>query len=340
MRKAKPVWAQVTPIAKAPLVALVQGYEAAGVEGIWAPQIFGAPFGTLAAAATVTDRLKLGSGIALAFVRSPLETACSAIDLDRISDGRMVLGLGSSAESQIEGSFGSTYGKPLAHMREIVRMIRAIVAKGHTGELTELKGEYHHLDLSHFRLLGPALRPAIPIYLPAVFEKACVQAGEIADGLLGHPLWNDSWIANQVQSNIKAGLAKAGRSREELTLNLSIFVAISNDRHEAIEDSRANVAYYSQNPQYLRYFQEIGFGREAAAIQDAFARNDFTAMAAACTDAMVESIAVVGTADEVRTRVAARSANADAITPVIPHYGLSEEKSIAYTQRIADLFYG
>lgn len=340
MSDKKPVWAQVTPMPKDMLVPMVQGFESANVEGIWAPQIFGAPFGTLAAAAAVTDKIKLGSGITLAFVRSPLETACSAIDLDLISNGRFVLGLGSSAQSQIEDSFGSPYGKPLAHMREVVAMIRAIVAKGHTGELTQLKGEYHSLDLSHFRLLGPALRPSIPIYLPAVFEKACAQAGEIADGLLGHPLWNDAWIKDQVQSNIKAGLDKAGRARSELSLNISIFVAISNDRREAIEDTRANVAYYSQNPQYLRYFEAIGFGREAAAIQDAFARNDFVAMAAACTDEMVESIAIVGAADEVRKRVAERAADADAITPVIPHFGLSAEKAVAYTQRIADLFYG
>jgi probable F420-dependent oxidoreductase len=336
----KPVWAQLVPMSKEMLVPLVRRYESANVEGVWAPQIFGAPFGTLAAAAAVTDRIKLGSGIALAFTRSPLETACSAIDLDLISDGRVVLGLGSSAQSQIEGSFGSSYGKPLAHMREIVGQIRAIVASGHSGELTQLPGEYHTLDLSHFRLLGPAPRPSIPIFLPAVFEKACAQAGEIADGLLGHPLWNGAWIKDQVQRNVRAGLDKGGRSRGDFTLNISVFTTISDDRREAIEDTRATVAYYSQSPQYLRYFEAIGFGREAAAIQDAFARQDYPAMITACTDEMVESIAIVGPADEVRRRVGERATDADAITPVVPHYGLSPEKTLAYTDRIADLFYG
>lgn len=95
-----------------------------------------------------------------------------------------------------------------------------------------------------------------------------------------------------------------------------------------------------QSPQYLRYFEEIGFGREASAIQAAFAQGDMAGMAAACSDEMVESIAVVGTVDEVRSRVARRAALADAITPVIPHYGLSPEKSAIYTQRIAETFYG
>ncbi|AJR25349.1 MULTISPECIES: LLM class flavin-dependent oxidoreductase [Sphingobium] len=340
MTDRKAVWAQIVPMPGADLSALAQSYEAAGVEGVWAPQIFGAPFTTLAAVAPATQRIKLGTGIALAFVRSPLETACSAIDLDLISNGRVVLGLGSSAQSQIEGSFGSAYGKPLAHMREIVGMIRAIVARGHTGELTELAGDYHRLDLSHFRLLHKPVRSDIPIVLPAVFQKACAQAAEIADGLLGHPLWNDAWIEREVAAQIKAGLDRAGRARKGFSLNISIFTAISDDRREAIEDCRGTVAYYSQSPQYLRYFEEIGFGREASAIQAAFAQGDMAGMAAACSDEMVESIAVVGTVDEVRSRVARRAALADAITPVIPHYGLSPEKSAIYTQRIAEAFYG
>lgn len=339
MTERKAVWAQIVPMPGENLAALARDYEAAGVEGVWAPQMFGAPFTTLAAVAPATQRIKLGTGIALAFVRSPLETACSAIDLDLISNGRVVLGLGSSAQSQIEGSFGSVYGKPLAHMREIVSMIRAIVAHGHSGELAELKGEYHHLDLSHFRLLHRPVRSDIPIVLPAVFQKACMQAAEIADGLLGHPLWNDAWIECEVIPNIKAGLERGGRARKDFSLNISIFTAISNDRREAMEDCRGTVAYYSQSPQYLRYFEEIGFGREASAIQAAFAKGDMDGMAAACTDAMVESIAIVGTADEVRARVSQRAALADAITPVIPHYGLSAEKSATYTRRIAETFY-
>jgi probable F420-dependent oxidoreductase len=340
MANSKPVWAQLPPMPKDALVTMVRLYESANVEGIWSPQLFGAPFGTLGAAAAVSDRLKLGSGIALAFVRSPLETACSAIDLDLISNGRVVLGLGSSAESQIEGSFGMPYGKPLAHMREVVRMIRALVAGGHSGELHRLDGEYHTLDLSHFRLLAPALRLAIPIYLPAVFEKACAQAGEIADGLLGHPLWNTAWIESQVQQNLKAGLDKGGRSRADIDLNLMVFTVIGGDRREAIEDARPTIAYYSQSPQYHRYFETIGFGREATAIQEAFGRQDYPAMIAACSDAMVESIAIVGTKDEVRALMAERARLADSITPVIPHYGLTEDKSAAYGERIADLFYG
>jgi probable F420-dependent oxidoreductase len=333
------VWAQLAPMPKAALIDAVRLYESSNIEGIWTSQTFGLPLVTLSAAATVSERLKLGTGIALAFTRSPVETALSILDLDRISGGRAVLGLGSSAESLIAGVFGMPYGKPLAHMREVVSIIRAIIAKAHTGELKRLEGDYYKLNLETFRTLAPPLRTDVPIYLPAVFEAACRQAGEIANGLLGHPLWCEQWIRDEVVANVKQGLDKAGRRRDALDINLMIFTAINENRQEAIDDTRANIAFYSQSPQYHRYFEQIGFGREAKAIQEAHSQNDYVAMSAACTDAMVETIAVIGTPDEVRAGVARRVQYADSFTPCIPHFGLSAEKASYYTRRIAEVFY-
>lgn len=339
MFEGKKVWAELPVLPAIEMVPLVQGWETAGVEGVWTPQIFGAPFTMLAAAAAVTKRIKLGSGIALAFTRSPLETACSAMDLDYISDGRAVLGLGSSAESQIEGSFGMPYGKPLAHMREVVSQVRTVIEKGHTGELQKLEGEYHTLDLSHFRLIRQARRSAIPIYLPAVFEKACEQAGVIADGLLGHPLWTTKWVNGRVRTHITAGLEKAGRVPADIDINLMVFTVINDNRAEAIEDARANIAFYTQSPQYLRYFETIGFGSEATAIQAAFAAQDFAAMAKACPDEMVTAITILGSADEVRDQMQQRAELANSITPVVPQFGIEADKAAHYRERIADLFY-
>jgi probable F420-dependent oxidoreductase len=334
------IWAQLPPLPREHLIAAVQRYESAGLEGIWCSQTFGAPFGTLSAAAVAGKQLKLGTGIALAFVRSPLETALNIMDLDLISGGRAVLGLGSSAQSLTEGAFGMPYGKPLKHMREVIGLIRLLIAKAHTGELGVLEGEYHRLDLRHFRTFAPPVRTDIPIYLPAVFEKACALAGEIADGLLGHPLWNDQWINQQTGPALQRGLAAGGRQRSAVTLNLQVFVAVNPDRRAAIEDARPTVAYYSQSSQYLRYFDEIGFGAEARALQECFARGDLAGMVAACSDAMVDSIAIVGPADEVRRRVLERTREADACTPVIPHYALAQDKLDYYTAGIANLFYG
>lgn len=334
------VWAQLPPLPREQLVAAVAMYESAGLEGIWASQTFGAPFLPLSAAAVVSETLQLGTGIALAFVRSPLETACNIMDLDRISDGRAILGLGSSAQSLTEGAFGSVYGKPLRHMREVIGLVRSIVEKGHTGELGLLEGEYHTLDLRNFRTLSPPVRSHIPIYLPAVFQNACEMAGEITDGLLGHPLWNERWIRDESLPALRRGLARAGRVRDAVTVNLQMFVAVNEDRAAAIADARPTIAFYSQSPQYLRYFDAIGMGAPARALQERFAANDIPGMIAACPDEMVESIALVGSKDEVLRRMRERTADADACTPVIPHYALGADKLAFYTAGIADLFYG
>jgi probable F420-dependent oxidoreductase len=332
-------WAQLPPMPKDQLVAAVQGYEAAGLEGIWTSQTFGAPFGPLSAAAAVSDRLKLGTGIALAFVRSPLETACTVMDLDLLSGGRTVLGLGSSAQSLTEGAFGMPYGKPLRHMREVIGLIRQLVAGAHTGTLGVLAGEYHTLDLRQFRTFAPPVRTEIPIYMPAVFQNATEMAGELADGLLGHPLWNTQWIREQAMPALARGLCKTDRDRSSVTVNLQMWIAVNDDRQAAINDTRATVAYYSQSPQYLRYFEGIGFGDAARALQAAFAAGDLAGMVAACPDEMVDSIAIVGARDEVRRKVAERLAYADAFTPVAPHYAISADAMAAYERAIGELFY-
>ncbi len=154
-------WGTVTPLPAAVLAMQAKMQEDAGLEGLFAPQVYGPPFVPLAAAAAVTTRINLASGIALAFVRSPFETAMAAMDLDRISGGRFTLGLGSSVKSWSQGFFGMPYGKPLEHMREVVEILRTVIAKAHTGELTRYVGKYHqHVQRASAASAASARRPA------------------------------------------------------------------------------------------------------------------------------------------------------------------------------------
>src|SRR6058998_3573837 len=145
-RTGRSFWGTITALSAPALEMQAKLQEQAGVEGLFAPQVYGPPFVPLAAAALVTSRVKLASGIALAFARSPFETAMAALDLDRISGGRFVLGLGTSVRSWSEGFFGMPYGRPLEHMREVVEIIRLIIAKAHTCELKSFEGKYHRHD--------------------------------------------------------------------------------------------------------------------------------------------------------------------------------------------------
>jgi alkanesulfonate monooxygenase SsuD/methylene tetrahydromethanopterin reductase-like flavin-dependent oxidoreductase (luciferase family) len=340
MTKKHKLWALVPSLPKEVLEPTVRQLDSAGLEGIWSPQLFSSPFVPLAASAMCSDKLKLGTGIALAFARSPLETACTALDLDMISGGRAVLGIGPSIKHWNENWYGVEYGKPLQHLREAVGIIRMLIQDGHTGNLGKIDTEYYNLDLSDFKTLAPPLRTDIPLYMPAVFEKSIQAAAELADGLPGHPIWSAKWITEQVEKNLKIGLDRAGKSRADFDLQPWLFCAPNPDKKEAINDARHTIAWYGSMGQYHRYYDYIGFGKENLALQEAAKTGNTEDLVAACPDEMVDAIALAGPPDELRKRFAQLSDIADSFTLTPPFYGLSPEKNAYYSEQIAATFYG
>lgn len=332
-------WEQLPILPADELKTRIGELEKTRVQGVFAPQTFGTPFSLLSSVATVSDRLKLGAGIALAFVRSPLETACSALEVDKLSGGRLLLGLGSGARDHIEKRYGSHFGKPIGHMRELVTLVKAIIRDAHTGELGKFEGDYYQLDLTGFRILFEPARREIPIYLPGIFEQSCALAGEVAAGLLGHPLWTEHWTRQVVMPAVEKGLAKSGRERGQFCVTISPFVMINDNHDQAIEDARATVAFYSQTPAYNRYFDELGFGGNARAIQAASAKGDFQAMVASCPDAMVDEIVIIGRDSEVKKKLEARATIASCCNPKVAHVGLAPRKLDDYRRNIERLFY-
>jgi probable F420-dependent oxidoreductase len=330
-------WEIVQAMPAAELAELMRRFEDLGLYGVWSPQIHFPPFVTLAAAAMASKRLKLGTGIALAFVRSPVETALSALDIDRLSGGRMVLGLGTSVRDWNERVHGVVYGKPVTHLREIVTTVRAIVERGHTGELGEIEGAYHRFDMRGFSIRKP-VRSSIPIYLPALFEKTVTLAAEAADGLLGHPVWSQRWVEEQSR-RLGEALAARGRKRADFHVNLWNYAAIASDRKQAIDDMRGTVAFYSSIAQYRKYYAAQGFGAQADAVIAAAARKDTAAMLKAVPDEMVTTFALAGTPDEVRERVAKLWQHADSMTLSPPQYFVAPARFNEYRTALVETLY-
>ncbi|MHB8515130.1 MAG: LLM class flavin-dependent oxidoreductase [Dehalococcoidia bacterium] len=333
-------WGVITPLPAPILTQQAQALESMGLEGLFAPQVYGPPFIPLATAAGATSRLRLATGIALAFVRSPFETAAAAIDLDRISGGRFTLGLGTSVKSWTEGFFGEEYGRPLQHLREVVDIVRTVIAKAHTGQLTRYDGTYHHLDFSEFQPLGAPARTDLPIWIACLRTPLVRLAAEIADGVIGHPIWSIDWATTKVMGDLRAGLAKAGKQRSDIELNMWLFVAPNDDRRQAVEDARATVAFYGGIAQYEEYFAAHGFRREARQLQEGVKRGDYLSVRHLVTDEMAQTFVVCGTPDEVRARVAAIWDTADSATLVPPSYGIESAAILQYGARIAQIFYG
>lgn len=333
-------WGTVTSLPGPMLAMQCKLQEDAGLEGLFAPQVYGPPFVPLSAAAAVTQRVKLASGIALAFVRSPFETAMAAMDIDRISGGRFVLGLGSSVQAWSEGFFGMPYGKPLPHMREVVEIVRMVNAKAHTGELTRYEGVYHQHDWSQLQAPAPPVRPDIPIWIAALRGPLIALGAEIADGVIGHPIWSVKWMTESIPGHLKRGLDKGGKQRSDVEFNAWFWVAVSNDRKQAIEDSRATVAFYGGAEQYEEYFAAHGFGKEARMLQEGIKRGDYLGVKHLVPDEMAETFVVCGTPDEVRRKLEPVWDVADSVTLVPPAYALAPDKLMAYAGAIASTFYG
>jgi len=333
-------WGTITSMPAPVLTGLAQHLEARGVEGLFAPQVYGPPFVPLAAAATVTSRVRLATGIALAFARSPFETALAAMDLDRISGGRFTLGLGTSVRSWSEGFFGMEYGKPVEHLREVVDIVRTVVRTAHTGQLKEYRGKYHQLDFSEFQPLAVPLRTELPIWIAALRTPLVRLAAEVGDGVIGHPIWSIEWATSKVIADLHEGLRRGGRQRSDVEFNIWLWAAPNDDRKQSIEDARATVAFYAGVEQYESYFAAHGFGEEARLLQEGVKRGDYLSVRHLVPDEMAQTFVVCGTPDEVRKRVSLiwEHANSACINP--PSYGLDPAAAAAYSMKIADLFYG
>lgn len=334
--KPRKYWGVVPALPGALLAMIAKEAEAQGRQGVFAVQVHGAPFPTLAVAAAATETLEVASGIAIACTRSPLETAMTAMDMDRISDGRFILGLGASAVPWTEGFHGVPRRKPLTDLRETVRAIRYIVANAHK-KLEPFEGEYYKADFAEFQPTEAPVREDIPIWTAALGKPAVRLAGEISDGIIGHPMWTIEWAKEMVEGELGKGLAKAGRARDDVHVNLWVWAAPHENPQQGIDDARLTVAFYAGISQYQSYFAGRGFGEQARALQEPIAQGDLAAAARLVPDEMVRAFVACGTESEINDYLDRAWEVADSICVVPPPWGLEMDTTIEYHTRLAAL---
>ena len=332
-------WGVVQPL-PAPIIAqMAQQAESQGVVGVFAPQVYGPPFIPLAVAAGATEKLLLASGIAIAAARSPFETAMAAIDMDRISSGRFVLGLGTSVSAWSQGVFGAPAHRPVPFLRETVAAVRHVIAGAHTG-LEPFEGEYFKADFKELQPTEPPVRDEIPIWIAALRAPLVRLAAQVADGVIGHPMWSIEWTLDEMYPVLLTALEKAGRSRDDIEINIWPWAAINPNEAEAIEDSRPTMAFYGGIKQYEPFFEAHGFGEVAKQLQEGVQRGDYMSVAGQVPDEMVRTFVAVGEPDKVRERIARLQGTVDSVCILPPVYGLSPEKAMFYSGTIAQTFYG
>jgi probable F420-dependent oxidoreductase len=320
------------------LVEQARAAEAAGIDCVWAPELFRSSITQATLLAAGTERVGIGTGIAWAFTRSPFILAVSALDIDELSGGRFRLGLGAGVKRLNETWHGVEYGRPAPHLRETIEAVREIMAKAHRGEPIRYRGAYHDVDIKGWVRPHPPARETVPIYTAAVQEGMARMAGDVADGLIGHPMCSMRWLDEVLVANLEIGLQRSGRSRADLDFIPTVCCAISDDEDAAREAARRTICFYATVRTYMPLWELHGLGEAAAAVGDAFRSGDFAAMPSHVPDEMVDTYTAAGPVDKVRARVEQVAERADGVFLSPPTYFLSPEEIGEYQRRIIERF--
>jgi alkanesulfonate monooxygenase SsuD/methylene tetrahydromethanopterin reductase-like flavin-dependent oxidoreductase (luciferase family) len=261
----------------------------------------------LMAYAAATERIRLGTGVLPIFSRTPVATAQAAATLDEYSGGRMVLGLGVSHRVKVENWFDAEISKPVAQMRDYAGIVRAI-----------LRGEEPPLGRffkTRFMFMGYPPRPELPIYIAALSQNMLRLAGEIGDGVM---LWlcSPEYIREVVVPEVKIGRELAGRSLEGFDVVAAVPAAVTDDREAVLETTRRDLVTYMSLPFYRAMLERSGFGEEIAAFDDGMGGGGVERAKAGISDRMLDSLAGIGSAEDVRAAVR-RYREAGATSPCV-----------------------
>jgi probable F420-dependent oxidoreductase len=318
-------------------VALAQRAEAAGFDSVFTIEFFNrhgyVPLGAIAQA---TSRVRIGTAIANAFTRTPLLHASAAMDLDELSGGRMILGLGSGTRRMNEEWYAVPFSEPAARMRELVDLLRAAFAAQGGGGL-RFEGRFWQIRVPVYARPG-APRAQIPIWVAAVNRGMVAAAGAVADGLVGHPIATRRWHREVTLPGLRKAEAKAGRPAGACRLAPYVVTSIAEDRDRAIRDAKAQIGFYLTTELYHTVLDLHGLRSVGEACRAAFRRMDLPAMAEAVPDALVEEIAVACPRDEARDRLAQWTDLTEEPLLYPPTVGVRPERVRANLDAILDLF--
>ncbi len=294
------------PAAWEQVVEKVKLADQLGYDSVWIGEAWGYDvFTSLADLVRVTKRIKLGTGIANVFSRSPGVIASTIATLDERSGGRMLLGLGSSGAHVIEHWHGVPFEKPLRRLREYTEIIRMILRR----EKLVYSGEIFHLERG-FKLQFTPLRSHIPIYSAAITPKSLEQSGEIADGVL--PVYWPKEHYPDLRQMLDAGSAKAGRPAGVVKIApylTSALVLDEGQREFARQKAREPIAWYigRMGVFYAEMLARNGFAEEVETVKRGWQTGPKTALAGV-SDALLDATALVGTPEEVAEKLGALGA--------------------------------
>ncbi len=293
--------------------------EEIGYDGAFSFEAKLDPFLPLVLAAENTRTLELGTAIAIAFARNPMNLANLAHGLQAISEGRFVLGLGSQVRPHIEKRFSMTWSKPAARMRELVLAIKAIFHSWESGSRLNFRGDFytHTIMIPAFDP-GPNPFGPPPIYMGGFMPRMTAVAGEVADGFIAHPFNSRKSLLENTLPTLEKGLQRAGRTRNDLRIICATLV-VTADREEDFEASklaaRKQLAFYGSTPAYVSTLECHGWSDLHTELNRLSKEGRWDDMTDLITDDILDAIAVVGPREEIATKLRQRlSSIADGVS--------------------------
>jgi F420-dependent oxidoreductase-like protein len=286
----------------------VRRADGLGFDSIYTTHIAGRDsLALLMAYASVSERARLGTGVAPIFSRTPVAMAQAAATIDEFSGGRMVLGLGVSHQVTVENWYGATIEKPVSQMREYAGIVRAILR----GEPPP-EGEFFN---TRFQFMGYEPRPDLPLYVAALSPNMLRLAGELADGVM---LWlcNPAYIRDVVVPRVREGRERAGKALEGFDIVAAVPVGLTDDPDAARAAMRQDLITYASLPFYRSMLERSGFGAEIAAFDEGMQAGDPDRAKAGLSDRMLDALTGIGKAEEVRAAVE-RYREAGTVSPCV-----------------------
>ena len=290
--------AQLGSYALTEITAAAERLERIGYDCLWSVEALGDPFLPLALAAQATSRTHIGTNVAVAFARSPFLTALIAWDLQKLSAGRLYLGLGTSSRPQLEQRFSTDYTRPAGRIVDYIRCVRAVWDWFQNDTTPAYDGEFYRFTLNSRNYNpGPIAHPRIPIYVAGVTSTMCRAAGAVADGFNVSPFHTVDYLRNVMRPNIEAGATAHDRAITALDISVPFFPVIGESQPE-IDAARAFVrrmaAKYAAMPPYRAMLEYHGFDGLHEALVDATSRGDEEGALALVPDTLVELVSVCG----------------------------------------------
>lgn len=303
-------------------VALGRQAEDAGFEAVWTGELYNRSATVpMALLAQGTQRVAVGSNIAYGVGRSPLMWAAEARDLDELSGGRLVLGLGNGTARMMSDWHGVSGEAPAIRLEELVDLLRKLWNL-HDGPIHH-DGRFYRLHLEPTADTPPPYRDRLPIWTAGVNARMVLAAGKVADGLVGHPMFTPEYVSEVVRPQLEHGAELAGRDVKEITLMGIAICVVDDDVDRARRQLAYSIAQYAASRVYDRLFELHGWAADQQRIRDAARARDVDAMIAAVPVAAVDSIGIACRPGELGARVVRYAHDYDHLDLVGPPWGLT-----------------